>query len=196
MKTLIQFLAAASVVSNPLLTNAKDINYARRVLDIWNHDIKQLNSNEVVSTARNYSTGDTHKLYVNNEDCVYVYVVRHNGKLKIASNDYRITQEFMDYINSDSRIFEKFIEKPNIIMKKSHGPTSFEIIPIHPDAGNNNLIIPKNPVNMLQAYEIELHTKSITSVADSTTCCATGTCDNVIIPGGSSGSAACQSCHS
>lgn len=196
MKTLIQFLAAASVVSNPLLTNAEDINYARRILATWNHDIKKINNNEAVSTAHNSSTGDTHKLYVNNDDCVYVYVVKQNGKLKITSNDYRIPQEFMDYINSDSRIFEKFIEKPNIIMKKSHGPTSFEIIPILPNADRNDLIIPKNPINMLQAYEIELHTKSITSVADSTTCCATGTCDNVIIRGGSSGSATCQSCHS
>lgn len=152
MKTLNQFLAAASVVSNPLLTNAEDINYARRVLTTWNHDIKKINNNEAVSTAHNSSTGDTHKLYVNNDDCVYVYVVKQNGKLKTTSNDYRIPQEFMDYINSDSRIFEKFIEKPNIKMKKSHGPTSFEIIPILPNADRNDLIIPKNPINMLQAY--------------------------------------------
>ena len=182
-KSLLPFLAAISGISNATPAIA-DSNYSQQIIANWDNEARKINSNEFISTSYDKKTKEKHQIYVNTSNKVYVYVSDVDNKLKMLSNDYRIVQSVADHINADEMLLKNFIKKPNIVMKKVHTSVPFEIIPVITPEGSSTTIIPGNPLNIEQAYKIEAHTKSFTTVALSTTCCATGTCDGT-----------CRQCH-
>ena len=195
MKGIIPFLAVASAMSGSQVSQESS-EFSQFVINNWEKGIRELSSDEYVLAGSDKSSSNKFKVYVNTASKVHVYVTKIDGTLKVSSNDYRIVKNILDYINSDQKNILRFAEKPNIAMKKMQCPVPFEVIPIHNYEGSGESsakIIPGNPVNVEQVFELEAKMKAFVNVAQSTKCCATGTCDGASISPGSNSQ--CQNCH-
>lgn len=178
MKSLLSLMAGVTVVANVLPIDVA----AADIIKHWGDEYRD----SYISNATYIPEIFDDYIFLKNKHEINIIFIKN----KIYVNDERFPMEFIGRINSNPVLLNKFLDSPNVVMKKQGFFINYPINIVKMDINKEGCIMPSNPIIIEEGKIIADYSINVSST---TKCCATGTCDNITINPGDNDF--CTSCH-